>query len=137
MKISTKGRYALRFMIDLAENGRDSLVSLREISERQDISVKYLERIAACLSKAGLIQAVRGTGGGYILARRADEYTAGEIIRAAEGRVAPVECLATKTNLCHRAAFCPALKFWAGLDKVINLYMDQFTLASFINRQNL
>lgn len=134
MKISTKGRYALRFMIDLAENGRDSLVSLREISERQNISVKYLERIASCLSKAGLIQAVRGTGGGYILTRRADEYTAGEIIRAAEGRIAPVECLATKTNLCHRANFCPVLKFWTGLDKVINMYMDQFTLASFLGQ---
>ncbi len=136
MTISTKGRYALRFMIDVASNGRDSLVTLREISQRQDISVKYLEQIAALLSKAGLIQAVRGNGGGYALMRKASEYTAGEIIRAAEGRIAPVDCLKKEPNVCPRAGQCPALKFWSGLDKVVNLYMEQFTLESFLGRNN-
>jgi len=133
MKLSTKGRYALRFMVDLAQNGRDSLVSLKQISDRQGISVKYLEQIVPKLVKAGLVQAVRGNNGGYILTRPASEYTAGEIIRTVEGRLAPVECLETERNICPRAAICPTLKFWQGLDQVINLYLDQFTLENFVN----
>lgn len=133
MRISTKGRYALRLMIDLAQNGRDRLITLKEISARQGISVKYLEQIVPKLVKAGLVQAVRGNSGGYILTRKAADYTAGEIIRTVEGRIAPVDCLETEQNCCPRANSCPTLKFWQGLDRVINLYLDQFTLENFLN----
>lgn len=133
MKLSTKGRYALRFMVDLAQNGRDAPVSLKQVSDRQGISVKYLEQIVPKLVKAAMIQAIRGNNGGYILTRPAAEYTAGEIIRTVEGRLAPVECLETERNICPRVAICTTLKFWQGLDRVINLYLDQFTLENFVN----
>jgi len=133
MKLSTKGRYALRLMVDLAQNGRDAPVSLKQVSDRQGISVKYLEQIVPKLVKAAMIQAIRGNNGGYILTRPAAEYTAGEIIRTVEGRLAPVECLETERNTCPRATICPTLKFWQGLDRVINLYLDQFTLENFVN----
>lgn len=103
MKISTKGRYALRMMVDIAQQGRECPVALREIAQRQGISVKYLEQIAAVLTRAGYLKSVRGAQGGYILTREPKEYTAGEILRLTEGNLAPVECLEAEKNLCPRA----------------------------------
>jgi Rrf2 family protein len=129
MKISTKGRYALRFMVDLAQNSRGGeCVSLRDISNRQDISIKYLEQIAAVLSKKGLIRSVRGNQGGYMLTKEPSEYTAGEILRCLEGNLAPVACLENETNLCPRKNICPTIRFWEGLCEVVNKYVDSHRL---------
>ncbi len=128
MKISTRGRYALRFMIDLAQNGTENFVPLKDISERQEISIKYLEQITALLSKYGLLQSVRGPQGGYRLARPASSYTVGEILRTTEGNLAPVACLETPVNTCERQNMCATLKVWRGLEKVVNDYLDSISL---------
>lgn len=132
MKISTRGRYALRFMIDLAQHGTDSYVPLRDVSERQAISIKYLEQITALLSKFGLLQSVRGPQGGYRLAKPVAEYTVGEILRTTEGNLAPVACLESDQNNCERKEICPTLKVWLGLGKVINDYLDSITLDQLV-----
>ncbi len=130
MKISTRGRYALRMMVDLAEFGAGGrYVTLKDISLREGISLKYLEQIVTILGKAGLIRSLRGPAGGYMLAKDAAEYTAGTVIRAAEGDLAPVGCLADEVNECSRAGYCPTVDFWAGLYKTINEYVDSVTLA--------
>ncbi len=134
MKISTKGRYALRMMIDLAVNNHGSYVALKDISARQDISLKYLEQIVTLLGKAGLIRSLRGPAGGYMLSRRPDEYTIGEIIRATEGELSPVNCVEGSVNTCSRAGNCPTVSFWQGLYGVINEYIDQTTLKDLIDR---
>lgn len=128
MRISTRGRYALRFMIDLARHDGPEYTTLKDVSQRQGISVKYLEQITSLLSKFGLLLSVRGPSGGYKLARKPEEYTAGEILRVTEGDMAPVACLAEQVNSCPRKASCPTLSFWEGLDKVINTYLDGTTL---------
>ena len=128
MKISTRGRYALRFMIDLAQHGTDTYVPLRDVSERQAISIKYLEQITALLSKFGLLHSIRGPQGGYRLAKPVSEYTVGEILRTTEGNLAPVACLESDQNTCERRDTCPTLKVWSGLSKVINDYLDSITL---------
>jgi Rrf2 family iron-sulfur cluster assembly transcriptional regulator len=128
MRISTKGRYALRVMIDLAEQGSGSRVPLSDIAARQALSPKYLESIIATLHKAGFVDAVRGKNGGYRLSRPPQAYTAGEILRAAEGSLAPVSCLDGDAP-CERAAQCRTLPLWEGLDKVIDDYLERYTLA--------
>jgi Rrf2 family protein len=128
MKISTKGRYALRFMIDLAQNSGGECVSLKDISKRQDISVKYLEQIVTILVKEGLIRSIRGNQGGYLLAKDTSQYTAGEILRSVEGKLAPVACLDNQLNLCQRKNTCPTIGFWEGLQEVVNKYVDSYTL---------
>jgi Rrf2 family protein len=128
MKFSTKSRYALRLMIDLAKITPDGFVSLKEIAGRQGISVKYLEQIVTLLTRAGLLVSSRGPKGGHMLARRPAEYTVGDIIRAIEGRLAPVACLENTPNECGRSGFCEALGFWTGLQKVVNDYLDSVTL---------
>ncbi|MCR5621516.1 MAG: Rrf2 family transcriptional regulator [Treponema sp.] len=128
MRISTRGRYALRFMIDLAQHSGPDFITLKDVSGRQGISVKYLEQITSLLSKFGLLLSVRGPSGGYKLARKPEEYTAGEILRVTEGDMAPVACLAEKVNSCPRKASCPTLSFWEGLDGVIRNYLDGTTL---------
>jgi len=128
MKISTKGRYALRLMIDLALHDSGSFVPLRDISERQGITVKYLEQIIPLLAKEGLVLSSRGAGGGYRLAKAPDKYTAGDILRAVEGSLAPVACLASEHNTCQRQSVCPTLSFWQGLDAAIKNYVDGITL---------
>ncbi len=133
MKISTRGRYALRMMIDIAEHGAEGKVSIKEISERQGISVKYLEQIVPSLKRAGLLRSERGLGGGYMLSRPPEQYTAGEILRAIEGRLAPVACLDDETNCCERSGHCETLGFWTGLYNVINDYVDSVTLQEFLN----
>lgn len=135
MKISTRGRYALRFMIDLAQQGANTYVPLKDVSERQGISIKYLEQITALLSKFGLLQSVRGPQGGYRLSKDAADYTVGEILRTTEGNMAPVACLETEVNTCERAAGCTTLKMWQGLNKVVNDYLDSVTLASLVCKE--
>lgn len=133
MKVSTRGRYALRLMIDLAENGGESLVTLRDVAQRQEISVKYLEQIVSVLSKAGLVRSSRGPQGGYSLSRPAEEYTVGDILRLTEGDLAPVSCLEGEENQCSRCDRCGTVGFWNGLYAVVNQYIDRFTLADLVN----
>lgn len=132
MKISTKGRYALRLMIDLAENQDQGKISLKDISKRQDISVKYLEQIVSPLTKAGLIKSTRGSQGGYSLVYPAEQYTPKDILRVVEGPVACVSCLETEKNLCPRYSECPTISFYEGLNKVINDYLASYTLKDLL-----
>jgi len=136
MKISTRGRYALRMMIDIAENdGENERVPMKDISERQGISVKYLEQIVTNLTRAGLLRSVRGSSGGYYLTKKPAQYTVGEILRAIEGKLAPVACLEDEVNQCDRAEFCQTIGFWEGLYKVIREYTDSVTLQDFLDRK--
>jgi Rrf2 family protein len=129
MKISAKGRYALRLMVDLAQHENGEWIALKDISQRQGISVKYLEQIVSGLSRAGLLRSSRGAAGGYQLTRPAAQYTAGEIIRALEGSLAPVACLEQDPNRCPRRGVCPTIRLWEGLYDVVNQYLDSYTLA--------
>ena len=133
--ISTRGRYALRMMLDLAEHQGAGYVALKDIAGRQEISKKYLEQIIPVLNRAGLLQTVRGYLGGYRLTRTADQYTVGEIMRAAEGSMAPVACLETRPNPCHRCQECATLPIWEGLEKVVNEYLDGITLQDILDKQ--
>ena len=125
--ISTRGRYALRVMIDLAEHIDEGYIPLQTIAKRQGISEKYLESILAVLSKAGLLDAVRGKGGGYRLSKPAKEYTAFEVLSLTEGTLAPVTCL--ERGQCENAVNCRTLPLWQGLDQVIAAYLCSYTLA--------
>ncbi len=137
MKISTKGRYALRMMLDLAEYQQDSYVSLKDIAERQEISKKYLEQIVPLLNKSGLLRTNRGNMGGYRLAKSASDYTVGEILRATEGSLAPVSCLEHQTNDCPRQEKCATLFVWQGLYKTITEYLDSISLQQILeNKQD-
>ena len=131
MKISTKGRYALRVMIDLAIHDNGKYISLKEISERQEISNKYLEQIISLLNKAGYIETARGNTGGYKLSRLPKEYKVGDILRATEGDLAPIYCL-TEAGECIRQKNCKTYSFWKGLDDTINEYIDSKTLEDLI-----
>ena len=135
MKISTKGRYALRLLLDIAQNQQDGFVSLKEIAERQEVSKKYLEQIIPLLSRAELLQTSRGYQGGYRLARRPEDYTARDILHLTEGSLAPVACLDCEVNTCPRSANCPTLPLWQGLDRVIEDYLAGVTLQDLIDRQ--
>ena len=126
--ISTKGRYALRLMIDIATYSNGKPVSLKDISERQDISIKYLEQVVSLLVKRGYLVSVRGNNGGYLLAKAANLYTAGDILRCAEGTLAPVACLQTDCNTCPRKDICSTIGFWKGFYDVVNNYVDSVTL---------
>ena len=132
MKISTKGRYALRVMIDLAINNNDEFISLKDISIRQGVSIKYLEQIVSLLNKAKLLQTARGNNGGYKLNKKIEEYTVGEILRAAEGDLAPITCVKEEAK-CDKKSGCLTYNFWKGLDDVINEYIDSKTLADLID----
>ena len=134
MKFSTKGRYALRLMVELASRDPNENVPLKEIGASQQISVKYLEQIITSLSRAGLVKAGRGSQGGYRLTRRPCEYTAGEILRAMEGSLAPIPCLEGEENLCPNSGSCFTLPFWSGLGKVIDQYVDSVTLEDLYQR---
>ena len=132
MKISTRGRYALRVMIDLAEQGRAGFVPLKEIAERQNISQKYLESIMADLSKAGLLEGQHGKGGGYRLNRDPGEYTVGEILRLTEGDLAPVSCLEAGAAPCGRSNRCETLPMWKDFYQMVNSFFDGITLADLL-----
>lgn len=129
MLISTRGRYALRVMIDLAEHQTDGYIPLKEVAQRQDISEKYLETIIKLLVKANILSGLRGKGGGYKLTRLPEQYTVGTILRLTEDSLAPVSCLGPGAAACTKAAECRTLAMWQGLDKVINEYLDTFTIA--------
>ncbi len=135
MKISTKGRYALRLLVDLAENASDKYISLTDISERQGISKKYLEQIIPSLNGAGFLVTGRGFQGGYKLAMRPSAYTVGDILRVTEGKLSPVACLDTEDNECERAASCDTLYIWKGLMEVVENYLDKITLQDILNRK--
>lgn len=134
MKISTKGRYALRMMLDLAMHSADGFVALKDIAERQDISKKYLEQIVPLLNKADLLRTNRGYQGGYALAKSPEKYTVGEILRVTEGNLCPVSCLQYPVNECPRASECLTLPVWEGLYKAINDYLDSVSLQDIIDR---
>ena len=129
MLISTKGRYALRIMIDLAEHQTDEFISLRGIAHRQEISEKYLESIIRMLVKAKVVESLRGKGGGYRLKKGPDQYTVGSILRLTEESLAPVSCLEADAETCPRAGSCRTLALWQGLDKVIYDYLESVTIA--------
>lgn len=129
MKISTKGRYALRMMLDLAQHKDCGFVALKDIAKRQGISKKYLEQIVPLLNKADVLKTNRGYQGGYMLARDPKDYTVGEILRITEGSIAPVACLDQTPNQCGRVDSCATLKIWKGLQDVIEEYLDGITLA--------
>lgn len=133
VKISTKGRYALRLMLDIALESGGEPVCLKEVSRRQAISEKYLEQIVTQLSRAALLRSVRGAGGGYLLTRRAEEYTVGEILRALEGSLAPVSC-AEDPACCCRAEQCVAQEVWEQIQAAVNGVVDHITLADLIKR---
>ncbi|MEG0035835.1 MAG: RrF2 family transcriptional regulator [Oscillospiraceae bacterium] len=133
MRISTKGRYALRVIIDLAQHSKEGYISIKTISERQEVSMKYLEAIVASLHKAGLVQSQRGKEGGYMLTKPADEYTVGAIIRATEGSISPVSCLDPDEAACERAEACITLPMWQKLDDLVNNFLDNTTIADLIN----
>lgn len=138
MKISTKGRYALRVMIDLAEHNNGEFISLKDISIRQGISIKYLEAIIGILNKAGFVTSLRGKSGGYKLTKSPSEYTAGSILKLTEGNLAPVACLESEINQCSRSEYCVTLGFWKGLSNVIDQYVESVTLEDFLTKkQNL
>lgn len=132
MKISTRGRYAIRVMLDLAEHNTGEYIPLMDIAKRQEISEKYLESIVASLSKNGFVHSLRGKGGGYQLAKSPEEYTIKSILLLTEGSLAPVTCLEDEPNLCERVAECKTLKMWEGLYKLILDYFDGITLADLL-----
>jgi len=131
VKISTKGRYALRMLSDLAVSG-DRYVSLKEIAEKQNISKKYLEQIVPLLNSAGLLKTNRGYQGGYMLNKNPNECSVGEILRITEGNLAPVTCLEQSPNQCARCSECVTLPVWEGLYKIICEYLDSITLEDLI-----
>ena len=133
MLVSTKGRYALRVMIDLAEHQADNYIPLKVIADRQEISEKYLETIIKELVRARMLSGVRGKGGGYKLTKPPEQYTVGSILRSTEDSLTAVSCLDEYADACPRAADCRTLPLWKGLDKVINEYLDSVTLADLMN----
>ena len=135
MTISSRGRYALRMMIDIAENCAGGYVPVKEIAKRQAISVKYLEQIVSQLTKAGLLRSGRGSLGGYSLTKEPHEYTAGEVLRVAEGTLAPVACLADEQFQCNRRDFCQTLGFWKGLQENIEKYLDSVSLRDLMKEK--
>lgn len=129
MKISTRGRYALRVMIDLAEHNDGKFVPLKEISERQNIPQKYIEGIMTTLSKSGLVDALHGKGGGYRLNRDPREYTVRQILLTTENSLSTVSCLETDAPACPMASECKTIRLWSELNKLINDYLDKKSLA--------
>lgn len=129
MMISTRGRYALRVMIDLAEHADEGYIPMKEVAARQGISLKYLERILPALSKSGFVEGVQGKGGGYRLSRPPEHCTVGEILRLTEGDLAPVACLACSAEPCSRKAECRTISMWSRFHDITNAYFDGITIA--------
>lgn len=135
MKVSTKGRYALRMLLDLAEHKEQGFVPLKDIAERQNISKQYLEQIVSIINSSGALRANRGKQGGYMLAKEPSAYTVGQILRITEGNLAPIACLEDNVNQCERAKKCKTLSMWKGLNKVITDYLDGVTLQDILNEK--
>lgn len=129
MKITSRGRYALKVMIDIAEQQSDDYIRLNDVALRHNISEKYLESIIASLTKSGMLISVRGKGGGYKLSKKPEEYTVGSILKITEGSLTPVSCLDCKPNTCESEESCKTLPLWQGLDKVIDNYLESVTIA--------
>ena len=134
MKVSTKGRYALRMLLDLAEHREEGFIPLKDIADRQNISKQYLEQIISIISSSGTLRANRGKQGGYMLAMEPSAYTVGQILRITEGNLAPVACLEDKVNQCDRVKKCKTLSMWKGLNKVIADYLDGITLQDLLDK---
>ena len=135
MRISTKGRYALRMLIDLAEHQNCGYVALKDIADRQNISKKYLEQIIPIFNKSDILKTTRGSQGGYQLSKSPEKYTVGEILRLTEGSLAPVDCLNQDPIECDRSGECATLPVWQGLNRVINEYLDSITLQDILDQQ--
>ena len=135
MKISTKGRYALRLMIDLAMNGGGDPISLKDVAKRQGISDKYLEQIISVLNKAGYVRSIRGAQGGYLLKKEPAEYTVGMILRLTEGSLAPVACLDADENTCENCMDCVTLEIWQCILDAVNKVVDSITLQYLVDKQ--
>ena len=137
--VSTKGRYALTVMVDLARNAGEDYVSLADIAEREDLSMKYLESIISTLNKGGMLKSLRGKNGGYKLAREPKDYTVNEILLLTEGTLAPVGCIMQDGVHCDKAANCSTLPLWACLDGVIENYLSNITLQDILegNRKKM
>ena len=129
MMISTRGRYALRVLIDLAEHGNDAYIPMKDVAQRQGISKKYMEQIMPVLTKNRLVEAIHGKGGGYKLLKSPEDYTVGEILRLTEGELAPVACLSRNAAPCSRASQCRTLAMWSRFNDITNRYFDGITLA--------
>ena len=136
MLISTKGRYALRVLIDMAEHNGNDYIKLKDIADRQEISEKYLESIVKQLVARHIVTGLRGKGGGYKLSTAPDEIIVGEVLRFMEGSLAPVACLEEGSEPCPRTSECRTLEFWRGLDKTIRHYTDSFTVADLMRADN-
>lgn len=136
MMVSTRGRYALRVMIDLAEQDANSYIPLKDIVARQNISQKYIEAIMNLLSKQGLVSTMHGKGGGYKLSRKPSDYKIGEILRLTEVSIAPVACLNEGAPECDRATECRTLPLWAELNKRILGFLDSVTIADYMKKKN-
>ena len=132
MIISTRGRYALRVMLDLAENGNSDYIAMKKIAERQGISLKYLERILPVLTQNQIVEGVQGKGGGYRLTRRPEDYKVGEILRLTDGNLAPVSCLECGAKPCEKRNECRTLPMWTKLHGIIGDYLDSVTLADLL-----
>lgn len=135
MKISTKGRYALRLMLDLALHQGEGPIRIKDVAQRQEISTKYLEQIISILVRAGYVRSIRGAQGGYQLIKRPEEYSVGAILRLTEGNLCPVACLEDDPNQCPRQGECAALRIWKELDDAIKSVVDKYTLADLIEWQ--
>lgn len=127
--ISTRGRYAIRVMLDIAKNQQDGYVPMKDVANRQGLSLKYLEQILPALTKNKIVEGIQGKGGGYRLVRNPEEYTIGDILRITERDLAPVSCLAEGAEKCERRNTCQTIDFWEGLNTVVNDYLDSKTLA--------
>ena len=136
MKISTKGRYALRLMLDLATYYTGEPVSLKDVARRQEISEKYLEQIISALNKAGYVRSVRGAQGGYLLRKEPKEYTVGDILRLTEGDLAPVSCVGDDRVDCERENMCVTIRIWEMLNEAVNNVVDHITLADLVSWQS-
>ena len=134
MMISTRGRYALRVLADLAEHRSEGFVPMKDVAARQEISLKYMEKILPVLTKNHIVDGIQGKGGGYRLSREPGEYTLGEILRLTEGSLAPVTCLEGVENTCPRAGQCHTLPMWEKLDSLINGYLDSVSLADLLKQ---
>ena len=137
MMVSTKGRYALRIMLDLAQQEPETYISLTSVSSRQGVSVKYMEAIVAILNRAGLVESQRGKDGGYRLRRKPSEYSIGSILKLPEGSLAPVTCLDCEQSGCDRADSCLTLPMWQRLDEIIDGYLEKITLQDLLDGKNI
>jgi Rrf2 family protein len=133
MKISTKGRYSLRMLLDLAEHKDDGYISLKDIAERQGISKKYLEQIVTLFNHTDFLRTNRGYQGGYMLAKVPEKYTVGEILRITEGGLSPVVCMEYNPNQCERSGYCKTLPVWTGLGRVMSEYLDGISLQTILD----